>query len=96
MKVVAEAPWNWFLFEDDGRLYLEALVEHGAVSFTVAAELDAEATNAWHGEGQGALDRVAAGMRDKALRREWVIPPLPADWSARSGAAVQAWKMRGG
>ena len=33
MKVLAEEAWGWFLIADMGRLYLNVLVEHGAISY---------------------------------------------------------------
>lgn len=94
MRVVAEEPWNWFLFEDEGKHYLDVLVEHGAVSFSVTAELSADQVNAYERGGMSILEPVSGEMRHKALMREWRIQTLPADWSQRSVAAVQAWQRR--
>ncbi|VWC19188.1 hypothetical protein BLA6863_05773 [Burkholderia lata] len=38
MRVIAEDPWSWFLLEEDGKLYLDVLVEHGAVSFGATSD----------------------------------------------------------
>ena len=96
MKVVAEAPWDWFLFEDDGRLYLDVLVEHGAISFSVTAELSTEVASAFRRDGASALGDVAGEMRHKGLAREWQASPLPSGWSARSVAAVHEWQRQHG
>jgi hypothetical protein len=94
MKVVAEEPWDWFLFEEDGRLYLDVLVEHGAISFSVSAELSAEVASAFRRDGASAVSGVAGEMRHKGLMREWHAPPLPSGWSARSVAAVHEWQRQ--
>jgi hypothetical protein len=51
-------------------LWLDVLVEHGAVSFTVTAELDPAQAAAFEHDGPMALVPQAASMRDPALRRE--------------------------
>lgn len=96
MKVVAEEPWNWFLFEDDGKLYLDVLVEHGAVSFSVTAELSSEQARAFRRDGAVALSGVAGEMRHQGFMREWQAPTLPSGWSARSVAAVHEWQKQRG
>jgi hypothetical protein len=96
MKVVAEEPWNWFLFEDDGRLYLDVLVEHGATSFSVTAELSSECASAFRRDGATALDGLAGEMRHKGLMRVWHVPTLPTGWSERSVAAVHDWQKQRG
>jgi hypothetical protein len=94
MKVVAEEPWDWFLIEEDGRLYLDVLVEHGAISFSVTAELSTEVASAYRRDGASALSCVAGEMRRKGLVREWQAPPLPLGWSARAVAAVHEWQRQ--
>lgn len=93
MRVVAEEPWDWLLFEEDGHLWLDVLVEHGAVSFTVTAELDPAQAATFEHDGPMALMPQAASMRDRALRREWRIPPLPASWSENALVAIRAWRQ---
>ena len=92
MKVIADDPWNWFLFEDDGKLYLEVLVESGAMSFSVAAELTAEQADRYKQDGARSLALVSGEMRHSALMRTWRISPLPDRWNERSVAAVQEWQ----
>jgi len=94
MEVIAEAPWNWFLFHDDGKLYLDVLVENGAVSFSVAAELTREQADAYRRDGPDGLALLAGEMRHKALERTWRIGALPADWGEQSHAAVHEWQSR--
>jgi len=94
MKVVAEEPRDWFLLEDEGMLYLDVLVEHGAISFSVTAELSHELAHAFRRDGRAALGQVVGKMRHKALMREWRAPPMPSSWSARSIAAIQEWQKQ--
>ena len=94
MEVVAEDPRNWFLFEDEGRLYLDVLIESGAVSFSVAAELTPEQMNRYKRDGVTSLALLPGEMRHKALMRTWRIAPLPAGWDERSVAAVHKWQRR--
>ncbi|HEU6454757.1 MAG TPA: hypothetical protein VN201_04785 [Roseateles sp.] len=94
MEVIAEAPWNWFLFYDEGKLYLDVLVENGAASFSVAAELNREQADAYRREGNDGLTLVAGEMRHKALLRTWRLGTLPSDWGPRSVAAVHEWQRR--
>lgn len=94
MEVIAEDPWNWFLIEVEGKLYLDVLVESGAVSFSVASELTSEQSSAYRQGGASSLALVADEMRLKALTRTWRVPPLPTGWDARSVAAVHDWRRR--
>ncbi len=94
MEVIAEDPWNWFLFEDEGRLYLDVLVENGAVSFSVASELTSEQASAYRRDGASSFALVSGEMRHKALMQTWRIVPLPAGWDERSVAAVHEWQRR--
>ena len=94
MQVVAEEPWNWFLFEDGGILYLEVLVEHGAISFDVAAELSTEQKEAYERHGVTILQRLSGDMRHKALTGAWHATALPSGWAERSVAAVHEWQKR--
>jgi hypothetical protein len=95
MRVVAEEPWNWFLFEDDGRLYLDVLVEHGAISFSVTSQLSTEQARDYERGGTPSLARLAGEMRHKGLMREWQADPMPPGWAERSIAAVHEWQKRG-
>ncbi len=92
MNVIAEEPWGWFLFADGDTLYLEVLVEHGAISYDVTAALTVEQGAAFARGGAPALAPLAAEMRYKAIMHEWQVQALPADWAARSLAAVQDWR----
>lgn len=94
MQVIAEDPWNWFLFEDGEQLYLDVLVENGAVSFSVASGLTPEQARRFRRTGVTSLAPVADELRRKGLMRTWRITPLPADWAERSAAAVHEWKRR--
>jgi hypothetical protein len=77
-------------------LYLDVLVENGAVSFSVTAELAPEQAGHFRRTGVASLAPVAHEMRRKGLMRTWRITPLPADWAERSVAAVHEWKSRAG
>lgn len=92
MEVIAEDPWNWFLFADEGKLYLDVLVENGAVSYSVTAELTPEQASAYRRDGASSFASVSGEMRQKALTRTWRIVPLPPDWADRSVAAVHEWQ----
>jgi hypothetical protein len=94
MLVIAEKAWDWFLFEDEGRLYLDVLVEHGAISFSVTAELTKEQSVAYAREGSNCLAGLSSDMRHKALMRQWTSTTLPPDWGRRSLAAVREWQER--
>ncbi|VWM18772.1 hypothetical protein BLA6992_06931 [Burkholderia lata] len=102
MRVIAEDPWSWFLLEEDGKLYLDVLVEHGAVSFGATSELRFGATSElspeqatrYAHEGIRYLRDFSTAMRNKALMREWSAPPLPPDWEARSITAIHEWQKR--
>jgi hypothetical protein len=96
MRVVAEEPWSWFLFEDDGKLFLDVLVENGAISFAATAEFNPEQAARYAREGIGYLNDLSSEMRHKALMRQWSEPPLPPDWAQRSVAAVHEWRKRRG
>lgn len=96
MKVVAEEPWSWFLFEDEGNLYLDVLVEHGAISFSVTAALTAEQARAYERHGASGLGPVVGEMRHQGLMQEWRAPVLPSNWAARSIAAVHEWQQQRG
>ena len=94
MQVVAEEAWDWFLFDDAGNLYLDVLVEHGAISYTVTAELNADQRNDYARNGMACVSALAAQMRYQAMMRQWSAPKLPSEWSQRSTAAVHAWQKR--
>lgn len=95
MRLVACDWWNWMLFEEGGHLTLDVLVEHGAISFTVTAELDAAQRAAYDRDGLAALLPVVGEMRHQGFFREWKAHVLPAGWAERSTAAVHEWKARG-
>jgi hypothetical protein len=92
MQVIAEEPWDWFLFEDGGKLYLDVLIEHGAISFNVTAALNEEQADDYAREGLACLMQLAGEMRHKALTRQWCAPSLPSEWSQRSISAVHEWR----
>lgn len=94
MRVIAEEPWSWFLLEEDGKLYLDVLVENGAVSFTVTSELISEEAARYAQEGIRYLSDLSSAMRHKALTRQWSAPPLPSNWAARSITAIHEWQKR--
>lgn len=94
MRVIAEEPWSWFLLEDDGKLFLDVLVENGAISFGATAELNPEQAARYAREGIGYLSGLSNEMRHQALMRQWSEPPLPPDWAKRSVAAVHEWRKR--
>jgi len=85
MQVIAESPMEWFLFEENGRVWLDVLVQHEVVSFSVTAELRSS-------DPQAYVPMLVATMRDRALRREWTAPTLPAGWQERSLEAVRVWR----
>ena len=94
MIVIAEEPWGWFLFADGDVLYLNVLVEHGAVSFDVTAALTDEQGADFARRGAASLTALASEMRRQAIMHEWQAPSLPANWSERSMAAVDTWRDR--
>lgn len=94
MQVVAEDPRNWFLLEENGKLYLDVLVEHGAVSFNVTSELSGEQAQDYRLFGASSLSLLSGEMRHKGLMREWRSPATPPGWAERSIAAVHDWQKR--
>ena len=92
VKVVAEEPWDWFLFDDDGVYYLDVLVEHGAISYDVTAQLTADQVAVYARDGKSILMQLARDMRHQAIIRQWRASPLPAGWGPRSTAAVHEWQ----
>jgi hypothetical protein len=92
MQVIAEEPWDWFLFRDEDGLYLDVLVENSFVSFSVAAALTSEQAAGFERSGAAYLNGISHEMRTKALRREWILQPLPGDWAERSLTAVNDWR----
>lgn len=94
MQVIAEDPWNWFLFDDEGKLYLEVLVEYGAVSFSVTTELGADQVESYSRDGAKGLGQISNDMRRQALMQQWHPGTLPPDWAERSVAAVHDWQRR--
>ena len=94
MKVVAEAPWSWFLFEDGAERFLDVLIEHGAVSFSATVWLNEDQVAAYGLEGERFLNALASDVRNAALMRQWKQAPLPSGWSERSVDAVREWKER--
>jgi hypothetical protein len=94
MKVIAEETWSWFLFEDDGQLYLEVLVEHGAVSYEITNLLSHVQAANFSREGHGYITGLASEMCSRALTRQWTAPTLPPNWNELSLAAVREWRKR--
>jgi hypothetical protein len=93
MKVIAEEPWNWFLFEDGKTLYLDVLVEHGATSYSVTNVLNIDQATTFKQKGSAYLNVLASDMRTKALMRQWSVPALPSDWAELSISAVREWNL---
>lgn len=95
MRVIAEEPWSWFLLEEDGTLYLDVLVENGAISFSVSSALSLEEATRYADAGIRYLSELSSAMRHKALMRQWSTPPLPPGWAECSIAAIHKWQKRG-
>lgn len=94
MKVLAEEPWDWYLFDDMGQLFLDVLVEHGAISYSVTVELNAKESEHYLRDGAPFLLRMAQAMRRRALAKEWCPPALPSGWAQRSIGAVHEWQKK--
>ncbi|WP_321957782.1 hypothetical protein [Paraburkholderia bannensis] len=76
IQVIAEEPWDWFLLEGEGTVYLNILVEHGAVSFDVTFELSAEQATEYEHKGIGYIHALSSATRSTALRRDWSAMPV--------------------
>jgi hypothetical protein len=94
VRVIAEAPWSWFLFQDGEALFLDVLVERGAISYSVTRKPGTEQRVAWERDGERFLEASASAMRHAALVGEWIQVALPPVWSERSVAAVHEWQAR--
>ena len=92
MQVLAEEPWSFFLLEDEGKLYVDVLVERGAVSFSVTAELSAEQTRGYRQQGASFVSGLAHKIRSDALSGRWKPAHFPPAWHDRATAAVVNWR----
>ena len=94
MIVLAEEPWGWYLFDDMGQLFLDVLVEHGAVSYSVTVELNASEREGYLRDGAAFLMQKASDMRYQAIANRCFPPALSSDWTQRSIRAVHEWQEK--
>jgi hypothetical protein len=94
MIVLAEEPYGWYLFDDMGQLFLDVLVEHGAISYSIAVELNEKESADYFRDGTAFLMQKANQMRHEAITKQWITRPLPSDWPQRSIKAVHAWQKK--
>ncbi|WP_426212512.1 hypothetical protein [Massilia sp. TWP1-3-3] len=94
MWVVDEEPWSWFLFEDSGRLYLDVLIEKGAISYGATAELTDGQAAEYAAGGHSWMNSLAGTVHGKAYDLQWTAPALPADFHERTLDALREWRAR--
>ena len=92
MQVLAEEPWSFFLLEDEGKLYVDVLVEHGPASFSVTAQLSDEQARAYAQQGVSFISGLAHQIRSDALSGRRRIVHFPQAWQDRATAAVLEWR----
>lgn len=92
MQVLAEEPWSFFLLEDEGKLYVDVLVEHGPASFSVTAELSDEQARGYAQQGVGFVYGLAHQIRSDALAGRQRMVHFPQAWQDRVTAAVLEWR----
>ena len=92
VKVADHEPMSWFLFELEGKLYLDVNCSHSVFGFSVLFELnDAEAA-AYATEGRAYLQHLAGRVQDHTFT-EFMPRNLAQEWHDRATAAVLAWRQ---
>lgn len=101
MKVLDHEPYAWFLFEDDGALYLDVHCSHSFVDYDMLMALNALETSAYEGEGRSYLNQLVRSIQYSAPGVvESTSPFKSRNLAARDGdetrratiAAVEAWR----
>jgi hypothetical protein len=97
MKVLDHAPQFWFLFEDDGALYLDANCNHGAVGYGFMIRLSLFEVAEYEAKGTTFLDLLAQQIQDSApgaIGSKSVYKDRKVSLTMREGAqeAFHRWK----
>jgi hypothetical protein len=99
MKVIDHQPQAWFLFEDDGELYLDANCSNSFVGYSVVIALNVSERSAYAAQGGAFLDGLAASIQDSGAGVVETSPftarNLGVGYTAlkqRISEAVRAWK----
>jgi hypothetical protein len=64
MRVIAEQPWNWLLFENDAKLLLSVVCGRVGV-YDVDFELTGDEMTNYRQAGSGYIDQLANSVRAK-------------------------------
>lgn len=66
MNVIDHEPHSWFLFDENGELFLDASCEHGAVGYSVLIQLNYEEVSKYSKEGRSYLNSLALQIHESA------------------------------
>lgn len=101
MTVVDHEPQHWFLFEEDGTLFLDAACNHSAFgySYLIALNEDERADYARHGRAY--LGELATAIHNgapilAASRSPFKGRDLTGAYADKTSAAIDAWRQAQG
>ncbi|MFN8075634.1 MAG: hypothetical protein U0Q15_09460 [Kineosporiaceae bacterium] len=66
VRVIAEEPWSWMLYEDGDALVLDVVCSVGPATFTRALRLSDDDRRRYLGQGRAVLAGLAAGVQGRA------------------------------
>ena len=95
MKVIDHAPSWWFLFEEDGNLFLDGNYSHSAFGYDWMIQLTPDERKRYEQRGHDFIESLARDVQDSCPlanpKSAYVSRRVPADYSQRATSAVQEW-----
>ena len=95
MRVVAHDPYNWFLLEGGGSLYLDVNSGHSAVGFAVLLRLTEEEARGYREGGEAFLSRLARNVQDRGPSASLAERNLDGELGEAVAEAVSRWRASG-
>ncbi|CAJ0720565.1 hypothetical protein LMG6871_03983 [Ralstonia edaphis] len=97
MQVLDHEPQNWFLFEADGELYLDANCNHGAFGYSFMIRLTTAEVQRYRDDGRGYLSWLADDIHNSAPILSDSSSPYQTrkasqDEESQASAALAAWQ----
>ncbi|WP_247362034.1 hypothetical protein [Ralstonia pseudosolanacearum] len=97
MQVVDHEPYLWFLFEQDGELYLDANCNHSFIGYTFMMRLTSNEVRRYRRQGRNYINWLAQDIQNSApilitSNSSYKHRKASPEEEAQANAAVSAWQ----